>query len=604
MREHWLKRIPDIFASESDDLKELARIAGYDPKTFYRGTLPEDQIEQLFGQQVRSDENGDGGYVHIQGDLGIASAWLPVGTDNLTVQVQVFQNEIALLEHYFNGKFDGDVVAVVLSPLHIDKSLKNLTPALELLQRKGFSVLLMIEGPITLPETPIPVIANFAEKASRNGVFGTLSEGDFISLTVKSGYLKLTRKMGRKIPPIGDTLSVEKAHATRKGDRAPDLWEVLRYQNYLIENALSLATKNRRRSELSPIVHALEVFAGNIDRLVHEFEVGRPRQNLSYYTEDVGLLRDHLTKAALIARRGGNTSVALAICITHLRVLNELKNAGGDARPFDVADVHLIMGDAWARAGSHREASTEYRCAFEIVRHESSGFMHNEELTRIVKITHKLALAVGKLDQLDEEAHYLAMAAEYLSRMDGGFEEREFRELKGNVLFDKANMSLRCGYSDDAFNECSDAIDAYQSLRTGRYTINLATKLARAYRLQSEICLALDRVREGILAGIVALNFSLHFLEVQTSQKSRADGFRALIRETASLQESLFSRIGPRHPHWNDEVIVTASRALAELKPENSEHADEHEFLKRIHQLRVDLWHHFPGEVSTFGFYP
>src|SRR5277367_430123 len=36
---HWLDKVVEILEAETSDLRELARIAGYNPATFYRGTV-------------------------------------------------------------------------------------------------------------------------------------------------------------------------------------------------------------------------------------------------------------------------------------------------------------------------------------------------------------------------------------------------------------------------------------------------------------------------------------------------------------------------------------------------------------------------------------
>ncbi|MDR9804217.1 dihydroxy-acid dehydratase domain-containing protein [Rhizobium hidalgonense] len=184
MMAHWLADITKLFTAKSHNLADLARVVGYDPETFYQGTLSESEIRRrvlntpIVVQEMQFEE--------FSGNLGLAIVGITSAT-NLrhpkSLSAIVFENEFELQEAYFQGKLDRDFAAVLrLSDYGQAKREKIglLLPVMELLQAEGFDVAVLIDAIVTEAATSVPTAFNFAENASMGGRIGTIKDGDKI----------------------------------------------------------------------------------------------------------------------------------------------------------------------------------------------------------------------------------------------------------------------------------------------------------------------------------------------------------------------------------------------------------------------------------------
>ncbi|WHO84161.1 hypothetical protein [Rhizobium leguminosarum] len=190
---HWLSDITRLFTCETTDYAELAKVVGYDdPVSFYAGTLSKSEMKSLL--DVSAQEQKEDLPFEISGSLGPALAFVPKSMSHLKIvecKVRIFSDKYALQEAFFNGDLHSGLCAMVrVADNHALKSdqLMLITPAMEILARRGGPVLLILDGVAIDLKTPVPVVANFAFREKLSSMDG-LKDGDIVRFDVRARTL-------------------------------------------------------------------------------------------------------------------------------------------------------------------------------------------------------------------------------------------------------------------------------------------------------------------------------------------------------------------------------------------------------------------------------
>ena len=186
---HWLDGIEKIIFSDSDDLAELARIAGYDPVDFYRGTLTDEKIRR---DVLKIEDEIISGLTHFYGPLGPCEVYIPPQiklanfrghavpfTDVATLQA-AFLREVLEKEAYvfvYRG-FKNEVPAMA--------SLHDITAVLELMQARGYRVALIVDGHVKTLAGLVLAAANFERSPEHRRAIFNLAATDEIEFDLNA----------------------------------------------------------------------------------------------------------------------------------------------------------------------------------------------------------------------------------------------------------------------------------------------------------------------------------------------------------------------------------------------------------------------------------
>ncbi len=138
-----------------------------------------------------------GGMVVLRGNLGRAAIKVSaVKPEHRRVEapVRVFQDQSAVVTAFEAGELDRDVIVVVTYQgprANGMPELHKLTPALGVLQDRGFKVALITDGRMSGASGKVPAAIHVHPEAARQGQIGRLRDGDLVRLDAENGTLEV-----------------------------------------------------------------------------------------------------------------------------------------------------------------------------------------------------------------------------------------------------------------------------------------------------------------------------------------------------------------------------------------------------------------------------
>jgi phosphogluconate dehydratase len=138
----------------------------------------------------------NGGLKVLSGNLGKSVIKVSaVKPENRVVEARarVFHTQDGLQAAFKNGELNGDVVAVVRfqGPRAVGMpELHKLTPALGVLQDRGFKVALLTDGRMSGASGKVPAAIHMTPEASDGGAIAKIRDGDLIRLDADAGTLQ------------------------------------------------------------------------------------------------------------------------------------------------------------------------------------------------------------------------------------------------------------------------------------------------------------------------------------------------------------------------------------------------------------------------------
>ncbi|GAB3489011.1 phosphogluconate dehydratase [Nocardiopsis coralliicola] len=141
--------------------------------------------------------SADGGLRMLTGNLGRAVVKVSaVAPEHRVVEApaRVFDSQAALQEAFAAGELDRDVVAVVRfqgPAANGMPELHKLTPALGVLQDRGFSVALVTDGRMSGASGKVPAAIHVSPEAAAGGPLARVADGDTVRLDSGSGRLEV-----------------------------------------------------------------------------------------------------------------------------------------------------------------------------------------------------------------------------------------------------------------------------------------------------------------------------------------------------------------------------------------------------------------------------
>ena len=151
----------------------------------------------------------DGGMRLVQGNLGRACfKSSAVARERWTVEApcRVFSTQSAVAEAFSKGELDRDVVVVVRFQgprANGMPELHKLTPALGVLQDRGYRVALVTDGRMSGASGKVPAAIHCTPEALGGGPLALLRDGDVVRVCAETGALSTTADLSAR-EPAGD----------------------------------------------------------------------------------------------------------------------------------------------------------------------------------------------------------------------------------------------------------------------------------------------------------------------------------------------------------------------------------------------------------------
>jgi phosphogluconate dehydratase len=179
---------------------------------------PSASLDPTIISSVAAPFEGQGGMKLLAGKLGRAVIKTSaVKAEHLVVEApaRVFDSQAAVLEAFAAGELEQDVVVVVRCQgpqANGMPELHKLTPALGVLQDRGFKVALVTDGRMSGASGKVPAAIQLHPEACRGGAIGKIKDGDTILMDATRGLLELQvddAELAKREPALPDISSNE-----------------------------------------------------------------------------------------------------------------------------------------------------------------------------------------------------------------------------------------------------------------------------------------------------------------------------------------------------------------------------------------------------------
>ena len=176
------------------------------------GTDQSGDTEILVGCETPFD--GEGGIRLLDGNLGRAIIKVSAVADAhriVEAPARIFHDQNAVQEAFEAGQLDCDAIIVLRfqgPAANGMPELHKLTPALTVLQERGFKTALVTDGRMSGASGKVPAAIHITPEAAQGGPLAQLHDGDIIRLDSVSGQLQCTEDLSARPiikAPVGGT---------------------------------------------------------------------------------------------------------------------------------------------------------------------------------------------------------------------------------------------------------------------------------------------------------------------------------------------------------------------------------------------------------------
>jgi phosphogluconate dehydratase len=185
----------DIVTVGGDDLGDYAREPKLQGERLVWAAAPAASLDETMLRPVSNPFNPDGGMRLVQGNLGRATfKTSAVDPSRWTIEApaRVFSDQDEVLTAFKAGELERDVVVVVRFQgprANGMPELHKLTPALGVLQDRGFKVALVTDGRMSGASGKVPAAIHVSPEALAGGPIARLHDGDLVRLCADRGEL-------------------------------------------------------------------------------------------------------------------------------------------------------------------------------------------------------------------------------------------------------------------------------------------------------------------------------------------------------------------------------------------------------------------------------
>ena len=203
----------DVLTVSPDGFESYAKEPGMDgDELTWRDPGPSGDTEML--RPASEPFQADGGMRLVEGNLGRACfKSSAVERERWTVEApcRVFEDQRSVNEAFAKGELDRDVVVVVRFQgprANGMPELHKLTPALGVLQDRGYRVALVTDGRMSGASGKVPAAIHCTPEALGGGPLSKLKDGDVIRVCAETGTLSTTADFEGREPsaePVSDS---------------------------------------------------------------------------------------------------------------------------------------------------------------------------------------------------------------------------------------------------------------------------------------------------------------------------------------------------------------------------------------------------------------
>jgi phosphogluconate dehydratase len=185
----------DVLTVAGEDLADYTKEPGLDGDALIWREGPEAPLDETMLRPATNPFQPDGGMRLVQGNLGRATfKTSAVDRDRYTIEApaRVFSDQNEVLEAFKAGELERDVVVVVRfqgPKANGMPELHKLTPALGVLQDRGFKVALVTDGRMSGASGKVPAAIHLSPEALGGGPLAKLRDGDIVRLSAETGEL-------------------------------------------------------------------------------------------------------------------------------------------------------------------------------------------------------------------------------------------------------------------------------------------------------------------------------------------------------------------------------------------------------------------------------
>jgi phosphogluconate dehydratase len=196
----------DIMTVGGDDLTAYGREPVLEGETLKWRDAPAVSADPTILSTPATPFQPDGGMRLVQGNLGRGTfKTSAVDKERWTVEApcRIFDNQDDVLTAFKAGELDRDVIVVVRFQgprANGMPELHKLTPALSVLQDKGFKVALVTDGRMSGASGKVPAAIHVTPEALGGGPLSRLQDGDVIRLCGHEGMLTALGDLTARIP--------------------------------------------------------------------------------------------------------------------------------------------------------------------------------------------------------------------------------------------------------------------------------------------------------------------------------------------------------------------------------------------------------------------
>jgi phosphogluconate dehydratase len=209
----------DIMTVDGDDLTAYAAEPVLEGEALTWKPYAKETRDDTILRPVSDPFNADGGMRLLAGNIGRAiMKTSAVDEERWTIEAPaaVFSDQNAVLRAFKAGELDRDVVVVVRFQgprANGMPELHKLTPALGVLQDKGYKVALVTDGRMSGASGKVPAAIHLSPEALGGGPIARLQDGDVVRVCAQTGVLNAlvdpaewaARPLAEAVPDIYDT---------------------------------------------------------------------------------------------------------------------------------------------------------------------------------------------------------------------------------------------------------------------------------------------------------------------------------------------------------------------------------------------------------------
>ena len=183
---------PDILTVAGDGLGAYARTPKLDGDKLAWSAAPSASLDDAILRPAGDPFSPDGGMRLVTGNLGRAIFKTSAGRSVALEQwapARVFSDQAQVITAFQAGELDRDVVVVVRFQgpcANGMPELHKLTPALGILQDKGFKVALLTDGRMSGASGKVPAAIHLTPEALGGGPVARLRDGDLVRLSAET----------------------------------------------------------------------------------------------------------------------------------------------------------------------------------------------------------------------------------------------------------------------------------------------------------------------------------------------------------------------------------------------------------------------------------